>query len=265
VSSYREWITALRDLGLGRHSRVLVHASLDTLAPVAGGGDTVVGALAATCEMVVMPAFTERTLVTPPVGPADNGLAYGEAQNVEAEFFRPELPVDPALGEVAEALRRHPKATRSVHPALSFAGIQADEALQAQSVSEPLGPIRWLAEFDADVVLIGVDHRKNVTLHWAERLAGRKQFLRWALTSDGIVECPAYPGCPDGFQAIAPRLRGITREAVLGDDPLQAIPLRDLIHVAVAWLREDPRALLCDRAGCLRCAAVRASVRVGSE
>jgi aminoglycoside 3-N-acetyltransferase len=262
MSSYRDWITALRDLGLGQSSRVLVHASPESPAPVVGGADTIVGALLATCETVVTPTFTERTLITPAVGPEGNGLTYGASGNTEAEISRPDLPADSGMGEVAEALRRHPAARRSGHPALSFCGVNADEGLQAQTLEEPLATVRWLAELDADVVLLGVDHRRNVALHWAERLAGRKQFLRWALTPEGVVECPAYPGCPDGFPAMGTRLTGILRETRLGEDSLQAVPLRDLINVAVAWIRQDPRALLCDRVGCERCAAVRATVRV---
>ena len=263
MPSYRDWITALRDLGLGRHSRVLVHASIEGMSPIAGGAGTVVGALLATCETVVAPTFTQRTLLVPRVGPPDNGLTYGSS-NDEVEIFLPDMPADAEMGAVAEALRRHAGARRSSPPALSFAGVNADEVLAAQTLEEPLGPVRGLADEDADVLLLGTDHRSDVSLHWAERLAGRKQFLRWALTPSGVAECPAYPGCPDGFEAIRPHLAGIARQTQLGDDLLQAFPVRDLIHVAVAWIRQDVRALLCDRPGCERCAAVRASVRVAS-
>lgn len=262
MSSYREWIASLRQLGLGRHSRVLVHVSLESLAPVAGGAETVVGALVATCGMVVAPTFTLRTLVVPKVGPPDNGITYGTPSGAETEIFDPSMAADNEMGSFAEALRRHPDSHRSSHPALSFAGVGAEAILESQTIDEPLAPIRALAEEDADVLLFGVGHRWNVSLHWAERLAGRKQFVRWALTPRGIVECPEFPGCPDGFEAIEPRLSGITRTAILGDDRLAAIPLRDLIHIAAAWIRQDPRALLCDRVGCERCAAVRAAVRV---
>src|SRR3972149_2316001 len=85
MSSYRDWITALRDLGLGRHSRVLVHASIEAMNPIAGGVGTVVGALLATCETVVAPTFTQRTLLIPRVGPPDNGLTY-ESSNDEVDL-----------------------------------------------------------------------------------------------------------------------------------------------------------------------------------
>ncbi len=264
--SYRDLITAFRRLGLGRASRVLAHVSLPALGPIAGGAETVVGALLSTCETVVMPAFTLRCMVTPPFGPADNGLDYamGEVDNARAEFFMPDVPVDQAVGPAAEVLRQRPNARRSMHPLISFTGVNAEEALEAQTLQEPLAPVGWLGDFDGDVLLLGADHIANVALHHAARLAGRKQFVRWALTPEGVVECPDTPACSDGFPAIASRLEGVVRRAALGRTEIEAIPLRDLINLTVGWIRQDPRALLCDRETCSPCRAVRAAVRVGS-
>jgi aminoglycoside 3-N-acetyltransferase len=265
MPSYREWVSAFRELGLGPHSRLLVHASLPPFAPDVGGPQALLGALTATCEIIVVPSFTSGTLVTPPFGPPYNGLRYGDdSANSEAEFFHADLATDPLLADLAEAMRQHPQSERSSHPVLSFCGIRAGQALAAQSLEEPLGTVRWMAEADADVLLIGTDHRRNVGLHHAERLAGRKQFVRWALTEQGVVTCPQVPGCSDGFNAITSRLEGVVRQAPVAGQEILAIPLRDLIHIAAGWIREDPRALLCDRSGCERCADVRQSVRAGA-
>jgi aminoglycoside 3-N-acetyltransferase len=171
------------------------------------------------------------------------------------------MPADTAMGAAAEALRLHPEAGRSGHPMLSFAAMNGEQALAAQTLDAPLAPIEWLAEYDGDVLLLGVDQRANTSIHFAEQLAGRKQFIRWALTPQGVVECPGWPGCPDGFEALSPRLEGVIRSATLGRGIAQMIPLRDLIHIVVGWIREDPRALLCDRLGCERCSVIRADVR----
>jgi aminoglycoside 3-N-acetyltransferase len=261
--TYRDFTRAFEELGLGPHSLVIAHASIATFGEVAGGADTVVGALLSTCGTVIMPAFTYRTMITPPIGPPDNAIDYGsmEGGNLTAEFFRLEMPTDAAMGIVAETLRQHPKATRSTHPLLSFSGVNAEEALQNQTLEEPLAPIGWLAEYDGDVLLLGVGHTVNTSLHYAEKQAGRKQFLRWALTPQGVVACPGWPGCPDGFQAIVSRLEGVANRVPLGGSAAEVVPLRDLIHIVVSWIHEDPRALLCDRLGCEFCASVRASVR----
>ncbi len=261
--TYRQLVQALKESGLDSHSRVIAHSSLSSPTKVSGGAETIVGALAATCEGVMMPAFTERTTIIPPFGPPNNALEYGSEtdRNQEAEIYHPELPVDSELGQVSEVMRSHPQAQRSNHPVLSFAGINLEEALQSQTIDEPFGPIGWLSEFDGDVLLIDTDHRSNMSLHMAERMAGRRGFIRWALTKNGVVECRNMPGCTDGFDAIRSRLGSISHAAEYGELRLEVIPVRDLLNAAVGWIHEDPRALLCDRPFCPRCAAVRTSAR----
>jgi len=261
--TYRQFVNALKEIGLDSHSRVIAHSSFSAPTKVSGGAETIVGALVSTCGAVMMSAFTQRTTIIPPFGPPDNALEYGSGMdgNHEAEIYHPELPVDSELGEVSEILCCHPLARRSNHPVLSFIGVNLEEALRSQTIEEPFAPIEWLAEFDGDVLLIDTDHRSNVSLHRAEHLAGRRGFIRWALTEEGVVECRNMPGCPDGLDAIRSRLEGISHAADYEGLRLEVVPVRDLLNAAVGWIHEDPRALLCDQPFCPRCAAVRTSVR----
>lgn len=259
--TFRDIHKGLRELGLTCESRVMVHAALPAFGAVRGGAETLVGALTALCQLVVMPAFTPQCQVWPLVGPPNNGTRYGgrEAENANAEIFRPSLPVHASLGPAAEALRHVPGAVRSTHPLYSFtaAGPGADLVAAAQSLAEPLGPVAHLAGRGAEVLLLGVDHTANVALHYAEARAGRKQFVRWALTPAGAVECPACPGCPEGFNAITPFVRPMVRVAQIGTARVARLPLAELLTAAETRLRRDPTALLCSRTGCERCAAVR--------
>lgn len=259
--NYRDFIRVLRDLGLAKGSRILVHARVASLGEVTGGPQVILGAFLAVGRTIVAPTFTYSAMVTPEVGPRDNGMEYGSAsdRNAAAQFFHPDLPADPEMGVLAEALRQAQGAMRSDHPLVSFAGIGAEAVLAVQSLEDPLAPIAALAEMDADVVLLGADHTFNVGLHHAERLAGRRGFTRWALTPTGVVECPGMPGCSDGFPSIAGRLEGIVRRATLGRVTIESFPLRDLLHAAVGWIRMDPEALLCEKDSCAHCAAVRSS------
>ena len=79
--TYRDFKVAFRDLDLGLHSRVIVHASLQAFEPVAGGAGSIVGALLSTVEMVLTPTFTTRTMVTPAMGPPDRThvMNFGQA------------------------------------------------------------------------------------------------------------------------------------------------------------------------------------------
>jgi aminoglycoside 3-N-acetyltransferase len=226
---------------------------------VQGGAETVLGALLASFNTLVMPAFTYKTMITPEVGPADNAMTYGTDRdaNLMAEFFQPDYPVDPLMGSIAEALCKHPRAQRSDHPILSFCGVNAERALEAQSLEDPLAPIGVLKEDQGWVLLMGVDHSVNSSIHYAERLAGRKQFIRWALTPAGIVESTGFPGCSQGFNNVAPSVESITRVVQVGSGEIQALPLPDLIDMVKGWIEADPLALLCEREDCERCNTVR--------
>jgi aminoglycoside 3-N-acetyltransferase len=257
--TYRDFVAAFRDLGLSNQSRVIAHASMSAFGQIAGGAETLVGALLASCEVVCMPSFTYQTMIIPPVGPPDNAIEYGsgEDRNRQAEIFTTQLRVDSTLGVVAETFRQHELSQRSNHPILSFSAVNAEAGLAAQTLEEPLAPIGWLADQDGDVLLIGVDHTVNTSLHYAEKLAGRRQFTRWALTRQGMVTCPGFPGCSKGFQAIGSRLQGVARKVQLGPGTIEYVPLRDLINVTTGWLRADPLAMLCDQQDCQRCQSVR--------
>jgi aminoglycoside 3-N-acetyltransferase len=257
--SFREIGLALRQLEIEPSQPVIAHASLSAFGQVQGGAQTLVGALLSNFETVVMPAFTYKTTVVPGVGIPNNGLDYGKAQysNRMAVIFDPEMPADRLMGIVPETLRHHPQAERSLHPILSFTGVNARPYLEAQTYQDPLAPIGRLVEARGWVLLLGVNHSTNTSIHYGERQAGRKQFTRWALTQHGVRECPGFPGCSEGFEVLGPKLASVTRVARIGKADVQAIPLPELVHQVCEWLLKDPLALLCSRDYCRRCEAVR--------
>jgi aminoglycoside 3-N-acetyltransferase len=265
--TYRHIARALNQLGLD--CPVIAHTSLASFGDeVRGGAETVVGALLGAFSGLMMPTFTYRTMIIPETGPENNGLEYGSTRdaNLMAEFYSPQMPADPMMGAASEALRQHPHAHRSMHPILSFAGINVDRALAAQTIADPLAPIGVLTESQACVLLVGVNHTVNSSIHYAEKLAGRKQFLRWALTHAGVVACPGWPGTSSGFQQITPHVEAITRRVQVGQAEILAIPLIELINIAKSLIAADPLALLPDESdGDLRARAVREDVARKSD
>jgi aminoglycoside 3-N-acetyltransferase len=257
----RDLLLGLRDLRL-EDRPVIAHASLSAFGQVEDGPETVVNALATVFKTMMMPTFTYKTMVTPRLGPPDNAMVYGSQEDLNraAEFFTSKMPADPLMGIVPETLRRQARTRRSTHPILSFAGINVDWALETQTLAEPLAPIRALQERDGWALLLGVDHTVNTSIHYAERLAGRRTFIRWALTPKGVVECPGFPGCSAGFQALAPEVERYVRKVTIGAATVQAVPLTMLFKTVLTRIKKDPLALLCQQADCERCGQIRALV-----
>lgn len=257
--TYHEFSSTIQDLHLPGGVPLIVHASMSAFGPIKGGVETILGSLFTVSDQILFPAFTFKTMVTPEDGPEDNGIEYGSGKstNALAEFFHANLPVDPLIGEVAEKFRLMPDNSRSSHPILSFCGRNLDEAIYNQTLDDPLAPIQVLSEMDGWVLLLGVDHSCNTSIHLAEKMSSRRQFIRWALTETGVVECPAYPGCSDGFNQIKPVIRDISRHASLGNGSIEAVPIHFLVEIARSMMVANPQALLCSRKDCQRCNTIR--------
>jgi aminoglycoside 3-N-acetyltransferase len=53
------------------------------------------------------------------------------------------------------------------------------------------------------VLLLGVSHTSNTTIHLAEQYLGRSRFYRYAKSADGLwAELPNIPGASHEFDAI---------------------------------------------------------------
>jgi aminoglycoside 3-N-acetyltransferase len=260
LPGYAELVSAFQALGL-EQTPVIAHASLRPFGAIPGGAETVFKAMLASFASIIMPTHTYKTKITPDVGPPNNGMVYGSGKdkNKMAKAFYLDMRADPLMGILPETLRSHRSAIRTAHPILSFAGVNADSILCTQTLSEPMAPIGALAEQAGWVVLINVDHTVNTSIHFAEKLAGRKQFIRWALIDDRVVQCPNYPGDSMGFQAVEEYIQSDTRRVEISEAFIQAVPLKRLLDIVQDLIRKDPLALLCARTDCERCMAVRAT------
>lgn len=260
--TFRDFVIGFRKLEIDPSRPVIVHASLSAFGKVHGGAEIVLGALSSSFNVLITPAFTYKTMIIPEVGPPDNAISYGSGKytNLMSEIYHTDMPVDSLMGDVAEAMRIHPRALRSAHPILSFVGINAKPILDSQTNKAPFLPIQKLMDGQGWVLLLGVDQTVNTSIHYAEQLAGRKQFIRWALTSKGIIPCQSFPGCSDGFEGITSSLEGVIQKVELGKTVIKAIPVVSLVNITCELLKADPSALLCGRKDCVRCNAVRASV-----
>ncbi len=168
-----------RQLGIEAGTTLLVHSSLSSLGWVCGGPVAVIQALLEVITeegTLVMPAFSEYNSdpadwSNPPVPES-----WWETIRQEMPVYNPEITPVSGVGVIPEAFRKFPGVRRSAHPCVSFAArgaraaeITADHQLDySLNEDSPLGAIY---ELEGQVLLLGVGHDRNTSLHLAEYLA----------------------------------------------------------------------------------------------
>lgn len=261
--TYHRLISALKYIGLRKDTPALTFFGSGIFEETQGGIATLMGALLSTVDNVMLPAFTYSTMVIPESGPEENLIDYGSGReaNLEATIFSYTLPSEMGNQAAIDHLRNFPGVYRSSHPILSFYGLGLDIALIDHPPGKPYLPIQKMIDLDGWVILLGAKSSQNFAIHYAERLSGRKQFTRWALTPNGIAQCEHFPGCPDGFSKLNYYLHEDLHKVTLDEFTIQGVPVKILVETATALLKEDPFALLCNDLNCARCNIVRDDVR----
>lgn len=243
-------IDAFTGLGIGKGARLVVHSALRSLGPVAGGADAVLDALLACIGpegLLVVPTFTyDNRIFDPAHTPGHTGI-------------------------LTETLRQRAGAVRSKHPTHSVAAIGKGAAKLVErhhfvpglGVDSPLGR---LAGSGGGILLLGVGHANNSTVHVGEAqaevpyrhipfnpdwpavipVAGREPFR-------AIVLEP--PGCSRAFGVVESglRQRKAIKDTAIGRALVQWMSGNEVVRATVELLRSDPSALLCNDTGCYRC------------
>jgi aminoglycoside 3-N-acetyltransferase len=169
----------LRALGVRPGQDLLVHCSLRSIGPVAGGPATLLGAIrlaAGPRATVVVPAQTTlNSLTSRAFLAATAGLdAARQARFVAAmPGFDPARTPSTGMGAFAEYLRTRPAAMRSAHPQTSFAalGPGAGACTLVHDLDCHLGersPLGWLYANNAAILLLGVGYSACTAFHLAE-------------------------------------------------------------------------------------------------
>jgi aminoglycoside 3-N-acetyltransferase len=248
----------LTALGVESGKTLLVHSSLSSLGWVCGGPQAVIEALLTTLGRA-------GTLVVPTHSGANSDPAQWEAPPVPEPWwpiirdqmpaFDPHLTPPRGMGQVPECLLRHPAARRSTHPQVSFAAVghHAREITSGHRIDEQLGitsPLGRVYDLDGSVLLLGVGHDSNTSLHLAEYLAawpskhthlqGAALLVdgerRWVTFTDLAIDEGDFPAIGGAFERTGLVVRGR-----VGHGDAALMPQRPLVDYAVGWMGEHRR------------------------
>ena len=243
----RDIVRGLRAVGLEAGASALVHSSLSSFGYVEGGAEAVIDALLETVGpqgTVLVPTLTGSEKFN-----ADNPPVY-----------------DPTTtpcwtGRIPETFRQRPEAVRSLHPTHSVAaiGARARELTEGHEYSltpcGPESPYGRLADAGGYVLLLGVTHGSNTTLHLVEELAGVPYHMQPGLVAARVIENGVARtihmmihryGAPRAFERMEPvlRERGIQREGQIGRAHVRLIDARRMVEVTRQALLQDATILL---------------------
>jgi len=245
----------LRTLGVQSGGVLVVHMSFRAVRPVEGGPAGVIEAL----RLVV---GDHGTIVMP---------SWGDDDSVPFDVAT--TKVAGSLGVTADVFRRMPGVRRSNHPfAFAALGPHAERIVRDPLPLPPHrleSPIGRAWELDAQVLLLGVEHSENTTIHLAELLANVPYGVRkdCMVLDDGKatrVEYLENDHCCERFRLVGEwlRARDLERSGQVGSAVARVVRSRDVVDVAVEHLKQDPLVFLHpDQHGCEECIEARASVR----
>jgi aminoglycoside 3-N-acetyltransferase-4 len=243
----------LRALGV-EQGVLLVHTSFRATRPVQGG------------PLGLIEALRQA------IGPRGTLVMPSWSGNDDEPFDPRHSPAAPDLGVVADTFWPLPGVLRSGHfQAFAAAGPDA-----ARIVSDPLplppaipeSPVGRVHDLDGQVLLLGVGHDADTTLHLAEILAG----VPYRVPKSAMVLREGRPvrieygendHCCERF-ALADewlRVRGLQSEGRVGHAHARLARSRDIVAVALEHQGRDPLLFLHPPdGGCAECDSARRSV-----
>ncbi len=247
----------LAEIGVKPGMVLIVHSSLSKIGWISGGPVAVILSL----EDVLGP---EGTLVMPthsgdlsdpeewsnPPVPQD----WKEIIRQTMPAFGPEITPTRGVGRIAESFRSQKDVLRSNHPHMSFAarGKFSSLIIENHSLDFGLGeesPLARIYELDGWILLLGVGHDSNTSLHLAEHRSefiGKKEIKQgapilkngerqWVRIRDWQEHSEDFADLGKAYQ----KAGGTLLKGKIGMADSLIIPQRELVDFGVKWMKDN--------------------------
>ncbi len=243
-------------LGVKPGAVIIMHSSLSKIGWTVGGSVAVIRAIMQTLTpegTLVMPSFTSNNSEpskweNPPVP-----KAWWDMIRNEMPAFEPNITPTRGVGSVVETFRTWPNVLRSNHPMSSFAawGKNAKFITENHELIEDLGegsPISRLYELNGQVLLIGVTHENNSSIHLAEY---RSDFPGKKYNKTGCamlvnnqrewVEWEELDVNSDDFEQLGKDFESKINytPGKIGMAESRLISIREIVDYGIEWLKEN--------------------------
>ena len=246
----------LEALGVRRDGVLIVHTAFSRVRPVQGG----VEGLIETLRRALGP---RGTLVMPSMTDDDDTP------------FDPRTTACRDMGVVADTFWRLPGVRRSDSPhAFAAVGPRAEALLTPHPADFPHGPdspVGRVLEFDGQVLLLGVNHDANTTVHLAESLAGvryrRPKHVTVLRDGDPMrVDYEEIDHCCERFQLVDEWLDSarLQTKGRVGHAEARLMRSRDVVDQVLRRLQLDETLFLHPRGFDPECDEARDSIPTGS-
>ena len=242
----------LLSLGVEPGAVLVVHTAFSELAPIQGGPLGLIRALRAALG-------PEGTLVMPSMSDDDDNA------------FDPGTTPCLGMGIVADTFWRLPGVLRSDSPhAFAAAGPRAGEITAVHRPDIPHGldsPIGRVHELGGQVLLLGVGHDANTTVHLAENLAhvsyGRPKYLMTVSAGQPTrLDYTEIDHCCENFRLLDQWLDadGAQRHGIVGNGRARLAGSRAIVQTALTHLAQDETVFLHSAGLCSECDEARATL-----
>ena len=252
---------AIEALGI-KGKDVCIHSSMRSFgAKLEGGPNTVIeGFLEKGCTVMV-PAFTydyeaimpekyalERNGVTPEWLPdADAPHKVFTVDSTDISVWD--------MGAFPKAILHDQRRVRGNHAVNSFAAIgsNAKALMEGQNSRDVYAPFRVLCENDGYVLMLGAGLHSCTLIHYAEQLAGRELFIRWAYDENDNVFPVAEGSCSEALEVFADALRPDAKEVTVGESRWVLYKANDILRICTEMIKKDQNITHCHDPKCHRC------------